>query len=84
MWCIFDVLESNFEFKIFWQNYSNVEIGGSGVWPRVLIVNTFELTQNTSSERIAVTFFFFSWAGDLFFDFEDKNFLKLGTSLLGS
>jgi hypothetical protein len=44
----------------------------------------FELTLNTSSEHTAVTFFFFSWAGDLIFDFEDKNFKKLGTSLLGS
>jgi hypothetical protein len=43
----------------------------------------FELTLKTSSERIAVTFFFFSWAGDLIFDFEDKNFAKLGTSLQG-
>jgi hypothetical protein len=41
MWCIFDVLKSNFEFKIFWQNYSNVEIGGSGMWTGVLIVETF-------------------------------------------
>jgi hypothetical protein len=43
----------------------------------------FELTLNTSSERTAVTLFSFSWAGDLFFDFEDKNVAKLGTSLLG-
>jgi hypothetical protein len=36
------------------------------------------------SEHTAATLFFFSWAGDLFFDFEEKNFKKLGTSLLGS
>jgi hypothetical protein len=41
MWCIVDVLESNFEFKIFWQNYSNVKIGDSGVCTGVLIVDTF-------------------------------------------
>jgi hypothetical protein len=41
MWCIVDVLESNFEFKIFWENYSNVEIGGLWVWTGVLIVDTF-------------------------------------------
>jgi hypothetical protein len=83
MWCIWDVLESNLEFKIFWQNYSNVDIGGSGVWMRGLMSSLFELTLNTSFGRILETFFFFSWAGDLFFDFEDKNFAKLGTSLLG-
>jgi hypothetical protein len=43
----------------------------------------FELDLKTSSECIAATFFFFSWAGDVFFDFEDKNFAKLRTSLLG-
>jgi hypothetical protein len=83
MWCICDVLESNWEFKIFWQNYSNVEIGGSGCAKEFSLLTLFELTQNTSSELTAVTLFFFSWAGDLFFDFEGKNFKKLGTSLLG-
>ena len=48
-----------------------------------LLSTLFELTLKTSSERIAVTLFFFSWAGDLFFDFEDKNVAKLRTSLLG-
>ena len=43
----------------------------------------FELDQKTSSERSAETLFFFIWTGDLFFDFEDKNFAKLATSLLG-
>jgi hypothetical protein len=44
----------------------------------------FELALKMSSERTTVTLFFLSWAGDLFFDFEEKNFKKLGTSLLGS
>jgi hypothetical protein len=36
-----------------------------------------------SSERIAVTLIFFSWAGDLFFDFEDKKFRKIGNEFTG-
>jgi hypothetical protein len=38
----------------------------------------FELPLNVSSGRTAVTLFFLSWAGDVFFDFEEKNFKKLG------
>jgi hypothetical protein len=41
IWCICDVFESKFEFKIFWQNYSNVDIGGLGRWMVVLIIDTF-------------------------------------------
>ena len=80
-------------FVTFWNQISSLKFFGK-IIPRSISVvrgggrefslsTLFELTQKTSSGRIAVTLFFFSWAGDLFFDFEEKNFKKLGTSLLG-
>ena len=81
-------------FVTFWNQISSLKFFGkiiptsiSLVWGggREFSLSTlFELRLKTSSERIAVTLFFFSWAGDLFFDFEDKNFAKLRTSLLGT
>jgi hypothetical protein len=79
-----DVLESNFEFKIFWRIIpTSISVVRGGGW-EFSLSTLFELELKTSSERTAATLFFFCWAGDLFFDFEDKNFKKLGTSLLGS
>jgi hypothetical protein len=70
----------NFFGKIIPTSISVVRGGG-----REFSLSTFyELTLKMSSERIAATFFFFSWAGDLFFDFEDKNVAKLRTSFMGS
>ena len=77
MWCICDILESNFEFKFFWQIIPTSISVVRGCGREFSLSTLFELTQKTSSERTAVTFFFFSWAGDLFFDFEDKNVVKL-------
>jgi hypothetical protein len=80
-------------FVTFWNQSSSLKFFGkiiptsiSMVWGsgrEFLLSTLFEWTLKTSSERTAVTLFFFSWAGDLFFDFEDKNFVKLRTSLLG-
>ncbi len=81
-------------FVTFWNQIASLKFFGKiiptsrsvvrgGGW-EFSLSTLFELTPKTSFERISATLFFFSWAGDLFFDFEDKNFLKLGTSLLGS
>jgi hypothetical protein len=72
---------SSFKFfaKIIPTSISVIRRGGR----EFLLSTLFGLDLKTSSERPVVTFFFFTWAGDLFFDFEDKNFAKLGTSLLG-
>ena len=80
-------------FVTFWNRISSLKFFGKiiptsksvvrGCGREFLLSTLFQLALNVSSELTAVTLFFFSWAGDLFFDFEDKNFAKLGTSLLG-
>jgi hypothetical protein len=81
-------------FVTFWNQIPSLKFFGKIIPKSISVIRgrgrefslstLFEVTPKTSSGRIAVTLFFFSWAGDLFFDFEDKNFAKLGTSLLGS
>ena len=69
-------------FVTFWNQISSLKFFGKiipasrsvvrGCGQEFSLSTLFELTLKTSSKRTAVTLFFFSWAGDLFFDFEDK------------